>query len=328
MLSENSFKLIDLKNGGIVCYKNLPPLVLAIGNFDGVHLGHRKLISKAVELSFEKRSIDDGDRCESGVFCFATPPADVLLTDPPRHICTLEEKLELFCSLGVRYAVVAEFEEFCQMTPEDFVRFLKEDCKCTSIVCGFNFRFGRGGVGTPEELIEAFSQGAYVIPPVKDEKGNIISSSRIRTLLKNGEVENAADLLGRPFAICSKVIYGKALGRKLGIPTINQNFEEKMLVPKCGIYVTRAVFGEKSYMGVSNVGMRPTVEDKGEINCETHIIDFDGDLYGERVKIEFLARLRDEKRFSSTEELREAVAGDIGLARDYYAKIKDQKGYL
>ncbi len=323
MLSENSFKLIDLASGGIVCHNDLPPLVLAIGNFDGVHLGHRRLIERAVELSSENCSVMDGKTCESGVFCFSTPPADSLLADPPRHICTLDDKLELFRGFGVRYAVVAEFDDLCKTSPQDFVLFLKNRCKCVSIVCGFNFKFGRGGAGTPEDLIKAFPDSAHVIPPVKDEEGITISSSRIRALLQDGDAERATRLLGRPFFLYSKVIYGKALGRKLGIPTVNQNFGRKMLIPKCGIYVTRALFGGKSYMGVSNVGRRPTVEDMGEINCETHIIDFDGDLYGEKIRIEFLARIRDEKRFSSTDELREAVAGDIEFARGYFANLKD-----
>lgn len=310
---------IDLLKGercdGVPC-----ELVLAIGNFDGVHLGHKSLLERAVSISAELSH--RGENTESGVFCFSVPPADYLMEDPPRHISSLEGKLRAFAELGMRYAVIAGFEHLRDVSAKDFIEVLKNECACRAIVCGFNFRFGRGGEGNAELLKSFFGEWAMVVDAVTTDDGVPISSSRIRGLLENGDLEMANQLLGHPFTIEGSVIHGKALGRQMGLPTINQNFAEMTLIPRRGIYVSRANVGGKSFSAVTNIGSRPTVENDGRINCETHLMDFCGELYGEKISVELLCRLRDEKKFPSESALKAAIEGDIISARRYFDENK------
>lgn len=319
-MSDNSLlTFIDLRSGEVADGGSVGPLVLAIGNFDGVHRGHKSLIEKAVFVA-DKMSADGG-AVFGGVFCFSEPPADVLMKSPPPHICSRGKKLELFAAIGARYAVVGDFSALKDMEAEDFIAWLKDRCGCRAIVCGFNFRFGKDGKGNAELLKCLFGDRAFVMDAFTCEDGIPISSSRIRTLVEAGEIERANELLGHPFSVSGRVLHGKELGRRLGLPTVNQNFGERALIPKRGIYVTSAHVGGERYMAVTNVGSRPTVESGGSINCETHLLDFEGDLYGEDITVEFHSRLRDEKKFSCEEELRRAICGDVLSAREYFEKI-------
>lgn len=296
-----------------------PPLVLAIGNFDGVHLGHKQLICGAVSLT--KELSEKGEKVGSGVFCFDLPPADILMDAPPPHITTLEEKLDIFASLGAEYAVICDFSKVKDTEAEDFIKILKEKCFCRAIMCGFNFRFGKMGKGNPDMLTkkEFFGEDAYVIDAVMDG-GLPISSSRIRKAVIEGNIEEANRLLGHPLTIQGKVIHGKALGRNLGLPTVNQNFDKNALIPKSGIYVSSVSIGNKSLIAVTNIGKRPTFEESHIINCETHIIDFEGDLYGEKISTLLYKRIRDEKRFSSSECLIKGIEKDIATAKKYFSQ--------
>ncbi|MBE6538417.1 MAG: bifunctional riboflavin kinase/FAD synthetase [Ruminococcaceae bacterium] len=308
---------INLKSGKET--KEIPSsLALAIGNFDGVHLGHKRLVSAAVEISKKLRT--KGENVLSGVFCFSAPPADFLMSSPPPHICTLDRKLEVMAELGADYAVIADFANLCNMEKEDFVSFLRTECKCHSIICGFNFKFGKGGKGDSQTLKAFFGDDALVIDAVTTDDGVPISSSRIRDLVSNGEIEKANSLLGHAFSVEGEVVHGKELGRRLGIPTINQNFSQKSLIPKRGIYVSLAVVDGVRYPAVTNIGKRPTVEEIGKTNCETHLLDFDGELYGKKIRTELLHRIRDEKRFATEDELMEAITGDVLAAREYFKK--------
>ena len=149
--------------------------------------------------------------------------------------------------------------------------------------------------------------------------GAVVSSTRIRSAVADGDMETAAALLGRPFSVCLPVRHGKKLGRKLGLPTINQDFPAGHIVPRHGIYVCLCTVGEETRLGVTNVGIRPSVDSDGRVNCETHLIDYDGDLYGEVVCVQFLTRIRDEMRFDSLDELRAAIEADIRFAREYFS---------
>lgn len=317
-MSKDSFlSFVFLGSGKEVEITSLPPLVLAIGNFDGVHLGHKRLISGAVSLADELRK--KGEMVGSGVFCFSTPPADILMKSPPPHIITLDEKLKLFASLGAEYAVICDFSAVKDVEAEDFVKILKEKCACRAIMCGFNFHFGKMGRGTPDTLKskDFFGEDAFVYDAVTDN-GLPVSSSRIRRAVMDGDIECANRLLGHPFAISGKVIHGKALGRSLGMPTVNQSFEENALVPKSGIYISSVRIGDKAFRAVTNIGKRPTFEQSDIINCETHIIDFSGDLYDENISIELYKRIRDEKKFSSPDELINTIEQDILTAKKYF----------
>lgn len=298
--------------------EKIPPLVLALGNFDGVHLGHARLMREAVRLAEEIGA-------KAGMLCFDVPPADILFPVPPKHLCGLAGKLRYASELGIEYAVICPFEAVRHFSSDAFCAFLRGKCACTGIVCGYNFRFADKGAGTPEILIREFGENASVIPAVKTEDGVPISSTRIRTLIENGSVDEAAKLLGHPFEVTGKVVHGKTLGRKMGLPTLNMDFGEGDIIPRSGIYVSRCVSEGKAYKAVTNIGSRPTVDDGGKVNCETHIIDFTGDIYGETVSVELLLRIRDEKKFGSVEELKGAIEGDVRSAEEYFEKTEGKE---
>lgn len=304
----------DLKNKKAECPPITCPSVAALGIFDGVHVGHARLLSRAVEERDRLRA--DGTYAAAVVWSlFETPKCASVLTD-------LDEKLNIFASLGMDYAVIEHFEDVKELSPEAFVSDTligKLDCRCA--VCGFNFRFGAGGTGdadTLSRLFKAHGAKTAVLPPVI-YKNNIVSSSRIRLLIENGSTEEAAELLGRPFSINFPVVHGKQLGRTIGIPTINQNFPTGHIIPRRGIYACTVEVGEDIFLGVTNIGSRPTFDHGDSINSETHIIDYDGFLYEKNIKVSFYKRLRDEMRFSSVDKLCEQVSRDIKSTRDYFA---------
>ncbi len=319
MFSDSKLIFIDLISGE--SGRKAPcGLVIAIGNFDGVHLGHRKLIETAVNTAQGLKAA--GEEVEGGVFCFSEPPADYLFESPPAHICSLEKKLEIFRELGAKYAVIGDFSRLKDVEAEDFCELLENECNCRGIVCGFNFRFGRGRKGNSQTLKNIFGVKAEIIEAITTDDGMPVSSSRIRALIKEGDIVPANRLLGHPFSIEGAVLHGKALGRQLGLPTVNQNFMKNTLVPKNGIYVSAVISGGKRFPAVTNIGFRPTVEEQGKLNCETHLLDFEGELYGEKISVELLCRLRDEKKFASEAELKAAIEGDIQMARKYFSEKK------
>ncbi len=286
--------------------------VLCLGNFDGVHLGHRALFERAITLKKERFP-----EAALGVFCFREQSSNFLFPEPPGHICTLEERLEQFAACGMEYVFLADFPSMRNMPPEIFAtKMLRDTCHASALVCGFNYRFGAGGIGTPELLTHTLGMPIAVCPEVQ-YRGETVSSTRVRRLLSLGEVETAAKLLTRPFSFSAPVLHGKALGRRLGSPTINQVFPEKLQIPRFGVYVTECRIDGECYRGVTNVGTRPSVKDGGEINCETYLLDFDRDIYGERVQTAFLHFLRPELQFSGLDDLRAQIQSDIEAARAY-----------
>lgn len=305
--------VIELKSGKQI--NNVPCVSLALGNFDGVHAGHRKVISEAVAFAKEKR-------LKSAVWCFSKNPKsnlDGLLSDT-------EDKIRIFASLGADYVIFEDFENVRGMSPEVFVKEYLNRISARAVFCGFNFRFGKGASGDVsvlEKLCAEENIFCRCIEAVK-ENGIPVSSSRIRALIADGNVEEAEKLLLRPYGITSEVTHGRRLGASLGFPTVNQNFENGMAIPKCAVYLTLTTAGGKIYPSVSNVGARPTVNGK-HLRLETHILGFDGDLYGKKIKVEFKKFRRDETKFSSEEELRAAVLADIDAAKEYFSKKEDAR---
>lgn len=289
------------------------PIALALGNFDGVHAGHRQLLLAA------RRAAREIPGCLAGAWTFTslakTEAATPVLT-------TTEEKLRQFAEAGLDFAILEDFSEVRNLSPQEFVRdHLISTLGCAAVVCGFNFRFGYRGAGTSADLERLLGEAGIpltVIDPVTYGEG-AVSSTRIRTAVAAGDMETAAALLGRPFSVCLPVRHGKQLGRTIGLPTINQDFPAGHIVPRWGIYACLCTIGEKQYMGVTNVGIRPSVDSDGHVNCETHLIDYDGDLYGETVCVHFLTRIRDEMRFDSLDALREAIREDIRRAKEYFS---------
>ena len=308
----------DLKNKKAECPPIACPSVAALGIFDGVHVGHATLISRAIEERDRLRA--KGIPAAAVVWSlFENPKCASSLSD-------LDEKLNIFASLGVDYAVVEHFEEVKNLSPEEFIdRTLISRLDCRHAVCGFNYRFGSHGAGNSELLVSRLkekSADVTVVPPVI-LGGSIVSSSRIRLLIENGDTEEASELLGRPFSINFPIVHGKQLGRTIGIPTINQNFPDGHIIPKRGIYSSSVEIDGKIFMGVTNVGSRPTFECEDRVNSETHILYYNGILYGKNVKVSFYKRIRDELRFSSADKLCAQVAQDIKSTEYYFASRKD-----
>lgn len=309
-------EFIDLHTGSALVRR--PPFVLCLGNFDGVHIGHRALIDRTVLEKSQEAAKYSG--ILGGAWCFRQPPADFLSESPPPRITDTDEKLRLLADAGLDVAVLADFPTYRDMSPESFVSdLLTGECNCKRAVCGFNFRFGRGGKGTPD-VLRGLPDGVAVLDPVRSD-GVTVSSSAIRRLLLTGDVETANTMLGRPFSICLPVIYGRRLGSRIGSPTINQSFTDGVIIPAHGVYVGTAETADgRVHRAAINVGTNPTVKDDGRVVCETHLLDFDGDIYGERVRVSFLSRLRGEIRFGSTNELADAIKKDIAKAEDYFSK--------
>ncbi len=285
--------------------------IVALGNFDGVHVAHTVLLEKTVSQA-EKLG------ATPAVFTFSKHSRESLDGGSPRLITQGDEKLELFESAGIKRVFVADFERVRAMSPSEFVReVLVKRLGAVCAVCGFNFHFGKNGAGTADELLALMDGHAVIIPPVNAD--NLpVSSTRVREAVERGDMEYAAVLLGRPFFISLPVEHGKELGRLLGVPTINQSFPPLHLVPSHGVYACLVNIDGADYRGVANVGVRPTFDDGGRVNCETHIIGYSGDLYGRCVKVSFYKKLRDEKRFDSAELLREQIRLDTEAVNNYF----------
>ena len=288
------------------------PRVVTIGNFDGVHIGHQRLIQKTVEEA-RTRSIP------SLLVTFHPHPRKVFPRGGIKLITTTEQKLELIEKLNVDIVLVVNFtEEFYELTGEEFVeKILVPYIKPAKVNIGYDFRFGRGGSGDfhlLDRMGEKYGFEVEELSPVMVD-GEIVSSSSIRKYLLNGNVRKATKLLGRYHFIDGTIIPGQGRGRTLGIPTANMETINE-LIPLKGVYATFFEHGGTRFSSVTNIGYNPTFEKRNEISIETYIFYFDGDLYGEKVRLHFVERIRDEKKFSSPEELIETIRGDIRRAKE------------
>lgn len=309
--------VIDLKNDFKKIKMPKFPLIIALGNFDGVHVGHMALISECLA---EKSRFAGA---KTAVYTFERHPQSLAANSDFADLFDTSDKIARFASAGVDYVILEDFEDVCRMSPEDFVNeVLVGRCGCIMCICGFNFRFGHRASGDADllsRLMMENSRFAKAVPPVM-HGGKVVSSSLIRSYVENGDMQSAAEILGRPFSIRFPVIYGNRVGHKIGIPTINQNFPDGAIIPKRGIYAcTCFPEGQKEYLAVANVGVKPTVSSANHINCETHILDYNGFLYGKHIRVSFHARLRDEMTFESLDALKEAIAKDIEATRRFFA---------
>ncbi|MGM9609677.1 MAG: riboflavin biosynthesis protein RibF [Eubacteriales bacterium] len=276
---------------------------LALGLFDGVHAGHLALLARVREEA-EKRGISPS------VLTFDDDPA--LKAGTPR-LTTLSERLDLFSRAGMENCFVASFPAVRDLSPEEFVgEILFRRLRAEVAVAGFNFRFGRNADGDAAMLESLFARAgktARTLPPARLSDGTVISSSAVRDALTKGDLARAEALLGRPYSLTAPVHTGKALGRTIGFPTVNQLFPAGKLVPRYGVYGSEVAVGDRLYPGVTNIGVRPTVSGEG-VTCETHLIGFTGDLYGETLTVSLRAFLRPEERFDSLGALTEQITKD------------------
>ena len=289
------------------------PTVVALGNFDGVHLGHRVLIKNAVDFAKLQG-------LKSAVFTFSNHPRNLAKKDSVKHILDADEKSEIIASLGIDYLFNLPFDEQIRhLSAADFVdKILIDKFKIKQVYCGFNYRFGFRAGGNPEKLLHIGLEkgfGLHILEPFEID-GVVVSSTEIRKAIEEGNIALANKYLGRKFALSGKVIHGNKLGSTIGIPTANVAIKPDMAIPLYGVYVTNTLIDGKSYRSISNVGKKPTIGDY-EINLETHILDFDRDIYDREIKVEFLDFVRQEKRFDSIDALKEAIEHDCATARNF-----------
>ena len=284
-------------------------MVVAEGNFDGVHLGHAAVIRRACAEA-KKR----GEK--TLVFTFENHPRAFFGGDF-KYLVSNKKRRELIMAIGADDVYFQRFDkEFAEKNPDEFISFLKQKFSCTAVVCGADFRFGHGAEGHPQNV----SDIDVIIVPEVDIDGARVSSTRIRELISDGDVSDANKLLGYVFSISAVISHGKRLGTKLGYPTLNQTVTPYLILPKNGVYATVVYCDGEKFCGVTNVGVRPSAEDRGAVTVETYLIDLnDGrDLYGKEAEIFFLERLRDEMKFDSLENLTKQIGIDCSLSKQIY----------
>jgi len=299
------------------------PCVVALGCFDGVHAGHSRLI-------LEAKQIADTLNVKNALWSFAEPPKNYFKPNSIPLLTLPTEKRLAMQRLGVDIMVSVPFDKYISsLSAEDFFNdILISKMKAIHVVCGFNYRFGKGGLGNTELLKKLCKEnkiGLSVIPPVI-VNGYTVSSSEVRAAIESGNVELASDLLGRPYSLRATVIDGKHLGHTLGFPTINQSFDGGKAVPLYGVYLARIRFSNREKYGITNIGIQPTVN-VNRLYAETHIFDFNGDLYGKAVTVEFLRFLRAEQKFDGIEALKSQITKDIKKAKSMIGTILGQDDY-
>lgn len=285
-----------------------PNLSLALGFFDGVHLGHTKVIKSAVD--FAKRN-----GIKSAVVTFKEHPCCFFCGIGPKYILTREERLKHIEALGVDYVYLLDFNsKLCMLSAEDYLReVLVGNFSPKSISTGFNHYFGAKKSGNVTLLAEKQVEYGYKyfeIPPQK-AFGKTISSTVIRELLSKGQIKNANEMLGYNFSITGEVVKGQQLGRTIGFRTANLIYPNELIDLPFGVYLTVVTLGGKKYQGVTNFGIRPTVSDSHKCTLETHILDFEKDIYGKYITVEFIKMIRAEKKFKSLNELKNQIIADV-----------------
>jgi riboflavin kinase/FMN adenylyltransferase len=296
------------------------PRAVAVGNFDGVHRGHLKILAT---LSLQARKFD----LEPLVLTFAPHPGKVTGGGAIRLLQTRDQKFAALQAAGVRSMMALAFDHrIAGMSSREFVRDIAvEALKARVIVVGDNFRFGKqrsGDIETLMKLAAEFQLEVTSVPALSLE-GEVISSSLIRRLIFRGELEKAARFLGRPYEIEGRVIKGSSRGRELGFPTANLESSNEILPG--GVFISRVFIGGDARAAVSNIGTSPTFGQESQ-GVETHLLDFEGNLYGRKLNIQLIRKLREERTFASPGALAEHIREDIRAARDYFAAGKDRSG--
>jgi riboflavin kinase/FMN adenylyltransferase len=296
--------------------------VIALGFFDGVHLGHAALLKETTHIAQQMG-------LSPAVVTFDVHPSTFTVGQSVPLLNSKTDRADLMRRLfGINEVIFAHFDErMMRMSWEDFITdFLVQDCNAVYLVAGHDFHFGYCGQGNPYRLQAKCAElgiGCTIVPKIELDEMTI-SSSYIRTLVAQGEMDRAAVFLGHPHVMTGQVVHGKQLGKSLGFPTINVQCEESLLYPALGVYVTKVFFADgSSYPAVTNVGVRPTVDHEDRISVESFLLDFDGDLYDETVRLEFYDFLRPEQKFPSLDALKAEIARNVEQAREYFAQHKN-----
>ena len=291
--------------------------VIALGFFDGVHVGHSALMKKAISVGNEKSLIPS-------VITFDTHPLNLITDETIPLINSPDDRAGIIHRVfGIDDIIILHFDKYTSNIPWDiFIDHLYNEFGARHLIAGDDFSFGRGGKGNSRLLKQKCDElriGCDIIPKIKHD-GIVISSTYVRELLIEGNIERANAFLGHPHVLTDIVRYGYKLGRTLGTPTINMCFAEGVLIPAFGVYATKVYINDGGeYLGVTNIGVRPTVDDSGRITAETHILNYQGNLYGRQVRVEFYARLRGEKKFDNVEDLKAQIRSDCESALQYFS---------
>ncbi len=284
--------------------------IVTIGTFDGVHLGHQKIIKRLLEIKQQQGG-------ETVLFTFAPHPRKVLFPEQKdlRLITTTEEKCELLKQFGIDHVLVYPFTKaFSKMQATDYVaEIIAKALHTKTLVIGYDHRFGSDREGNIDTLKALSVVNHFVVEEIPVQEINMlnVSSSRIRKAIDSGDINTANIYLGYHFFISGEVVKGKQLGRTIGYPTANIVIhDEDKLIPKIGVYAVNVLIGDKTYKGMLNIGTNPTTDFDNKVKIEVNIFDFDLELYGQIIKVEFVKRIRDEQKFANLDELKQQLAND------------------
>ena len=293
--------------------------VIALGFFDGVHLGHGALLHRTAEVAEATGAVP-------AAFTFDPHPQDVILGKPTPLISSPEDRADLMRRYyGIQDVIVQPFTpDFMKQPWRTFLEeTLVRDLHAVHLVAGHDYHFGYKGEGNPQRLQETCKElgiGCDIIPKVEQDSITV-SSTYIRSLIAQGEIQRANEFLGHPYTLSDHVSHGKKLGTTLGFPTVNLKLGQNVLAPAKGVYATRVrLENGQEHIAVTNVGNRPTVDDGLELTIEGFILDFDGDLYGQKIQMEFYEYLREERKFPSFDALKAEIAHNVEQTREYFAR--------
>ncbi|QEK12228.1 bifunctional riboflavin kinase/FAD synthetase [Crassaminicella thermophila] len=288
---------------------------IALGSFDGVHIGHQALIVNLVDVC--KKS-----NLKSVVYTFRNHPRNLTVSNgAPKRIITDKKKFHLLAELGVDYTVFIDFDDYQRtLSPEKFIKeILKDKFKMSYAVVGFNYRFGyraQGDAAFLNHLKEKYSYDVMIVKAINIQD-EVISSTKIREFISNGDIGKANLFLGRNYSIVGNVIHGKGLGKEFGFPTANIFVNKDYILPSSGVYFTKCIIDNKMYYSITNIGVNPTIG-KNPISIETHIFKFDGDLYGKEIEILFFQKSRDEMKHEKIQDLICQINRDVQLAKKFF----------
>ena len=289
------------------------PCALAIGNFDGLHLGHQALLNKLIQVAQAQHLI-------SAVITFEPHPREFFTPESaPTRLCSLREKLEHFAAAGVERVYVCRFNQsFAKVTADEFMQnILRHALNTQAVLVGEDFRFGAKRAGSIQDFVQS-GFNLISLPQVDSSQGNNegtrVSSTRVRMALAAGNLQEASSLLGRPYSMSGKVVHGAKRGRELGYPTANVHMRHERPALS-GVYAVKL----DGLPSVANLGIRPTIVGVPKLLLEVHVLDFSEDLYGQHVRVEFLHKIRDEMKFDSLDALKTQIGKDVAVARRFFA---------
>ena len=289
------------------------PCALAIGNFDGLHLGHQALLNKLIQVAQTQHLI-------SAVITFEPHPREFFTPESaPTRLCSLREKLEHFSSAGVERVYVCRFNQsFAKVTAGEFMQnILRHALNTQAVLVGEDFRFGAKRAGSIQDFVQSgfnLISLPQVDSPQGDSEATRVSSTRVRMALAAGDLQQASRLLGRPYSMSGKVVHGAKRGRELGYPTANVHMRHERPALS-GVYAVKL----DGLPSVANLGIRPTIVGVPKLLLEVHVLDFADDLYGQHVRVEFLHKIRDEMKFESLDALKTQIGKDVAVARSFFA---------